>query len=263
MLISLYQMQPVSGDAAANLAKIAEAAEAASGMGAELLVTPELGVSGYGLTPEHFSEIAVERDGEIIGALCDIAAEFELAICAGFPERDGSVVYNSAVLARPDGSCEFYRKGHLYGDGERASFTPGADVPHVFDLFGIRTGMLICYDVEFPEYVRTLALAGAELVLVPTALPRGEISRRVADLVVPTRAFENGVFLVYADLCGEEGKFSYGGRSAIIGPDGDELARAGMHEALLVARLDPTAYDECRRQNPYLADRRPGLYRLD
>lgn len=262
MLISLYQMQPVSGDAAANLAKIAVAAEAASDMGAELLVTPELGLSGYGLTPERFAEIAEGRDGEIIGALCDIAAEFELALCSGFPERDGSAVYNSAVLVRPDGSCEFYRKGHLYGDGERASFTPGADVPHVFDLFGIRVGMLICYDVEFPEYVRTLALAGAELVLVPTALPRGQISRRVADMVVPTRAFENGVFLVYADLCGEEGSFAYGGRSAIIGPDGDELARAGARETLLVAELDRTAYDDCRRQNPYLADRRPGLYRI-
>lgn len=262
MLISLYQMQPVSGDAAANLAKIAEAAEAASGMGAVLLVAPELALSGYGLTPERFAEIAEERDGEIIGALCDIAAEFELAICAGFPERDGSVVYNSAVLARPDGSCEFYRKGHLYGDGERASFASGGDVPHVFDLFGVRTGMLICYDVEFPEYVRTLALAGAELVLVPTALPRGEISRRVADMVVPTRAFENGVFLVYADLCGEEGTFTYGGRSVIVGPDGDELARAGTHEALLVATLDLAAYDECRRQNPYLTDRRPDLYRI-
>lgn len=262
MLISLYQMQPVSGDAAANLAKIAQAAEAASDMGAELLVTPELAVSGYGLTPERFAEIAEGRDGEIVGALCDIAAEFQLAVCAGFPERDGEAVYNSAVVARPDGTCEFYRKGHLYGDGERACFVPGADVPPVFDLFGIRTGMLICYDVEFPEYVRTLALAGAELVLVPTALPNGEISRRVADMVVPTRAFENGIFLVYADLCGEEGTFSYSGRSAIIGPDGDELARAGTRETLLVAEMDTAAYDDCRRQNPYLADRRTGLYRL-
>ncbi len=262
MLISLYQMQPVSGDVAANLAKIAQAAEAASDMGAELLVAPELAVSGYGLSPERFAEIAEGRDGEIIGALSDIAAEFDLAICTGFPERDGETVFNSAVLARPDGTCEFYRKGHLYGDGERAAFVPGADSPQVFDLFGVRTGMLICYDVEFPEYVRTLALAGAELVIVPTALPDGTISRRVADMVVPTRAFENGVFVVYADLCGEEGSFAYGGRSAIIGPDGDELARAGARETLLVAEMDRTAYDECRRQNPYLIDRRPELYRL-
>ena len=139
---------------------------------------------------------------------------------------------------------------------------PGAEAPHVFDLNGIKTGMLICYDVEFPENVRTLALAGAELILVPTALPEGIISRRVADTVVPTRAFENGVFLVYADLCGAENGLSYGGRSVILAPDGDELARAGMRETLLVAEIDPTAYDDAKAQNPYLIDRRPGLYRL-
>ncbi len=139
---------------------------------------------------------------------------------------------------------------------------PGSEPPHVFDLNGIKTGMLICYDVEFPENVRTLALAGAELILVPTALPEGIISRRVADTVVPTRAFENGVFVVYADLCGTENDLSYGGRSVILGPDGDELARAGMRETLLVAEVDPADYDDARSQNPYLIDRRPGLYRL-
>lgn len=261
MLISLYQMQPLSGDVPGNIGKIAQAAMAAAEMGAELLVTPELGTSGYALGSQ-FKEVAEGRDGSIIGALTEISADCGLSICAGFPERDGNHVFNSAVLVRPDGSTEFYRKSHLYGDGERAAFVPGSEAPHVFDLNGIKTGMLICYDVEFPENVRTLALAGAELILVPTALPEGIISRRVADTVVPTRAFENGVFVVYADLCGEENGLTYGGRSVILGPDGDELARAGMRETLLVAEIDPAAYDDARAQNPYLTDRRPGLYRL-
>jgi predicted amidohydrolase len=262
MLISIYQMQPISGDAAANLSKIAQAAAAAADMGADLLVTPELSVTGYALAPAQFAEIAEGRDGDIIAALSEIAAEFEIAICAGFAEKDGEGVYNSAVLVGPEGTTEFYRKAHLYGDAERAAFVPGGDAPHVFDFAGIRTAMLICYDVEFPEYVRTLALAGAELVLVPTALPAGLISRRVADMVVPTRAFENGLFIAYADLCGDEGALSYGGRSVVVGPDGEELARAGMRETLLVAEIDRSAYDDCRKQNPYLTDRRPGLYRL-
>ena len=261
MLISLYQMQPISGDVPGNIGKIAQAAIAAAEMGADVLVTPELGTSGYGLGP-RFAELAETRDGSIIGALTEIAADCGLAICAGFPERDGDQVFNSAVVVRPDGSLEFYRKGHLYGDGERAAFVAGPDSPHVFDLFGIKTGMLICYDVEFPEYVRTLALAGAELVLVPTALPAGIISRRVADMVGPTRAFENGLFLVYADLCGNEGELSYTGRSVILAPDGDELARAGTGETLLVAKIDLSAYDDAKAQNPYLTDRRPSLYRL-
>jgi len=261
MLISLFQMQPLSGDVPGNIGKIAQAAMAAAEMGAELLVTPELGTSGYALGA-RFEELAEGRDGSIVGALTEVAADCGLAICAGFPEREGNQVFNTSVLIRPDGTAEFYRKSHLYGDGERAAFVPGADAPHVFDLNGIKTGMLICYDVEFPENVRTLALAGAELILVPTALPQGIISRRIADTVVPTRAFENGVFLVYADLCGEENGFSYGGRSVILGPDGDELARAGVKETLLVADVDPAAYDDARAQNPYLINRRPGLYRL-
>lgn len=261
MLISLFQMQPLSGDVPGNIGKIAQAAMAAAEMGAELLVTPELGTSGYALGT-RFEELAEGRDGSIVGALTEVAADCGLAICAGFPEREGNQVFNSSVLIRPDGTAEFYRKSHLYGDGERAAFVPGADAPHVFDLNGIKTGMLICYDVEFPENVRTLALAGAELILVPTALPQGIISRRIADTVVPTRAFENGVFLVYADLCGEENGFSYGGRSVILGPDGDELARAGVKETLLVADVDPAAYDDAKAQNPYLIDRRPNLYRL-
>lgn len=261
MLISLYQMQPLSGDVPGNLGKIAQAAMAAAEMGAELLVTPELGTSGYALGA-LFEEVAEGRDGSIIGALTEIAADCGLAISAGFPERDGNQVFNSSVLIRPDGTAEFYRKSHLYGEGERAAFVPGDAAPHVFDLNGIKTGMLICYDVEFPENVRTLALAGAELILVPTALPQGIISRRIADTVVPTRAFENGVFLVYADLCGDENELSYGGRSVILAPDGDELARAGMRETLLVAEINTGAYEDAKAQNPYLADRRPGLYRL-
>lgn len=122
--------------------------------------------------------------------------------------------------------------------------------------------MVICYDVEFPEYVRTAALAGAELLLVPTALPAGDISRRVSEHVVPTRAFENGIFVAYADLCGKEADLEYCGRSVIVGPDGDEIARAGSGETLMIADIDPSAYDECRRQNPYLAERRTELYRL-
>ena len=262
MRIALLQMQPVSGDVAGNLEKIARAAEAAAGMAADLLLTPELSTTGYALG-ELFDTLAEDGDGAIVAALADIASACRVAICAGFPERLGNLVYNAAVLVRPDGSREIYRKAHLYGDAERAAFAPGTEPPAVFDLGGIRTGMLVCYDVEFPEYVRSLALAGAELVLVPTALPEGPISRRVADALVPTRALENGIFIAYADLCGREGESAYCGRSVIVAPDGDELVRAGTGETLLIAEFDPAAYAEARAQLPYFADRRPELYRLD
>ncbi|MBR0558046.1 carbon-nitrogen hydrolase family protein [Ciceribacter sp. L1K23] len=261
MRVSLLQMQPVSGDVAANLEKIGRAAKAASAMGATLLIAPELATSGYALG-RRFEAVAEGRDGKTVETLSRLASDTGIAICVGFPESDGEVVYNSSVLVRPDGTSEFYRKGHLYGPAERAAFRPGSEQPVVFDLLGMKTAMIICYDVEFPEYVRTAALAGAELLLVPTALPVGEISRRIADQVVPTRALENGIFILYADLCGAEGETGYCGRSVIVGPDGDEIARAGLGETLLVADIDPAGYDECRRQNPYLEERRTELYRL-
>ncbi|MGV8936519.1 MAG: carbon-nitrogen hydrolase family protein [Allorhizobium sp.] len=261
MRVALLQMQPVAGDVDDNMEKIGKAAAAASAIRATVLVAPELATTGYALGP-LFKAVAEARDGLIVTALKALSVRHGVSICAGFPERDGNVIYNSAVLVRPDGRCEFYRKAHLYGDAEREAFSPGTASPQVFDLDGIRTAMMICYDVEFPEYVRTLALAGAELILVPTAQPGEAIFRRVADLMVPVRALENGIFIVYADLCGKEGPVDYCGRSVIVGPDGDDIARAGSGETLLVADLDPSEYELVRAQNPYLAERRPELYSL-
>ncbi len=97
---------------------------------------------------------------------------------------------------------------------------------------------------------------------MPTALPQAISAGGSPIRWVPARALENGVFLVYADLCGVENDLSYGGRSVILAPDGDELARAGMRETLLVAEVDTSAYADAKAQNPYFADRRPALYRL-
>ena len=102
-----------------------------------------------------------------------------------------------------------------------------------------------------------LACLPANLHLWPDRIPDA-----VAEAVARHRDSYEKVFVVYADLCGEENGLTYGGRSVILGPDGDELARAGMRETLIVAEIDPTAYDDARAQNPYLTDRRPGLYRL-
>jgi 5-aminopentanamidase len=107
--------------------------------------------------------------------------------------------------------------------------------------------------VEFPELVRELALAGADLILVPTALPQSTGAAFIARSLVPTRAFENGAFVAYADHCGRDARVAYQGLSVIAAPDGSEPARAGAAEpALLMATIEPAAHDEARRANPYL-----------
>jgi predicted amidohydrolase len=117
--------------------------------------------------------------------------------------------------------------------------------------------MLVCYDVEFPENVRRLSLAGADLVAVPTALPAGPYSRMITERVIPVRAFENQIFVAYANLCGRDVLFTYAGLSHIAAPDGSTLAIAGATgEDLVIADLRPDDFARSRAENTYLRDLR-------
>lgn len=258
MFAAALQMRP-RGDAGTNLAVIDRAARAAAGFGAGLLVAPELATTGYAMWAD-FPRLAEPRDGRIVGALAAGAARHGIAIAAGFPERAGTDVYNAVALATPDGNVHVYRKCHLFGPREKAAFRPGDSHAQIVTISGMRAAMLICYDVEFPEMVRAATLAGAELLVVPTALPRGSAAARVSRSMIPVRAFENHVFAIYADLCGEENGTPYQGGSVIVGPDGEPLARAGATETLLLVEIDPAHYSGMEL-DPYLNDRRPELYR--
>lgn len=257
MLVAALQMQP-AGTVAANLAGIETAAAAAAAFGAKLLVTPEMGVTGYAVWND-IPHLAENRSGRIIQRLNAIAATHDITIVAGFPERDGETIYNAAAMIGPAGKAAFYRKCHLFGPLEKAAFSPAADLSPIVQIGDLNIGMLICYDVEFPEMVRCLALAGANMIVVPTALPRGAPANRVASSMIQSRAFENHVFLVYADLCGEEHGTAYQGGSVIAAPDGETLARAGDGATLLITEIRPQNYDEAGL-DPYLQDRRPEIY---
>ena len=188
-----------------------------------------------------------------------ITMDSGLAILYGYPERAGDHVFNSAQLIDRDGRIlGTYRKSHLYGEVDTSTFEPGDGDFAVFGLDGINVGVLICYDVEFPEAVRALALAGADLVAVPTALMRPyEI---VARTVVPSRAYENQVYVAYANRSGQEGGLAYCGESCVVGPDGVDLTRAGSGDELLLAEIDPARLASSRADNTHLGDRRPELY---
>ena len=178
-----------------------------------------------------------------------------------FAERAGDAIYNSAVFVEPAGERVIYRKCQLYGAYENALFAPGDAATATVDFGGLRLGLLICYDVEFPETGRHLALAGAELVLVPTAQPDTPDAPFIAEKVVPVRAFENGIAIVYADHAGGDGRFAYAGRSCIALPDGSDGARAPAGgSAVIVADYEPERFSAVREVNPYLSARRHDLY---
>ncbi len=254
--IAALQMQAIAGDAEANLARIEKSMRDAARLGATLLVAPELAIPGYGAGPA-MTALAEVPDGPSWQRLAALSRETGVAIVTGFAERAGDAVYNSALFVEGDRPPRVYRKSHLYGPYERSLFAAEAPSAPVFDHAGLRFGMLICYDVEFPENVRRLALAGAQAVLVPTALPASDHAAFIARSMIPVRAFENQVFVAYVDHCGGDERFSYAGLSGIAGPDGAMIASAGAEsEALLVADLDPGAYRQAVEDNPYLTDLR-------
>ncbi|GAA0620310.1 carbon-nitrogen hydrolase family protein [Streptomyces crystallinus] len=255
---ALLQSSGRPGDVAANLKVLDEAAARAAATGAGLLVTAEMFLTGYAIG-DDVPRLAEAADGPGAEAIAEIAVRHGLAVLYGYPERDGETVYNSAQLIDAHGQrLANYRKTHLFGCFEQEWFTPGDQQVVQAELNGLRLGMMICYDVEFPENVRAHALAGTDLLLVPTA--QMHPFQFVAESVVPVRAFENQMYIAYVNRTGPEGEFEFVGLSCLAGPDGTARARAGREAELVVGDADPEFLAASRANNPYLRDRRPGLY---
>jgi 5-aminopentanamidase len=257
--LALSQYQPSPADPAANLARLRDLAHRAARAGAGLLLCPEMTLTGYAIGRARTHALATARGDALAAEVAAIAASAGIAIVYGYPERDGTRVYNAARLVDRDGIARLdYRKTHLFGDAERATFSAGATIGDTAVVADWRVALLICYDVEFPEAVRLCALAGAEVVLVPTALMQPYAS--LPAVLIPARAYENQCYVAYANYCGREGDLVYCGNSVIAAPDGRCLARAAAHEALLYADFDRDALHASRRLNTYFSDRRPPLY---
>ncbi len=259
MKLAVLQAPAAAGDVAANLATLDAALADARARRVDLLIAPELFLTGY-WNGEAIARLAEPADGSTATELSALASRHGVALLAGLPERAGAKLYNAAMLAKTDGTRCVYRKRNLYGAHEKALFTPGDAPAPVVAIAGVNLGILICYDVEFPEETRALACAGADLIAVPTALPDDGDAATIAHTLVPCRAFENGCFLAYADLCGQENGRRFAGLSGIIGPDGQPRARAGSESRdLLVAEIDPAE----RRSSPYLRDLRTDYGRTE
>lgn len=257
MRIGIYQGEGIPTAKEENLAILRRAAIDASEQGAGLIVFPELFLTGYNIGDRVF-EAAEPSKGPSAQKVADIARKLDIAVLYGYPEKFEKRIYNSALLIDAQGNIlANCRKTHLYGDQENSVFQPGDELI-LADLDGLKVGLLICYDIEFPEAARMLALAGAELIAVPTALM--EPYCRTARILVPARALENQLFVAYANRCGAESNLTYCGLSCVVGPDGEDLVRAGTSEGLFIADIDVSAIAAAKGENPYLADLRPDLY---
>jgi predicted amidohydrolase len=258
MRTALLQSSGRPGSVVENLKVLDEAAGRAAAAGAGLVAAPEMFLTGYAIG-DDIARLAEPADGDWADAIAEIATRHGVAVAYGYPEREGETVHNSAQLISADGTrLANYRKTHLFGCFERDHFTPGVQPVVQAELNGLRVGLMICYDVEFPENVRAHALAGTDLLVVPTA--QMHPFQFVAESVVPVRAFENQMYVAYVNRVGPEGEFEFVGLSTLAGPDGIARTRAGRGEELVLADADPDFLAASREANPYLKDRRPGLY---
>ena len=258
LTLALWQC-PYAGHAAETLVLLDATAAQARAQGADLLVCPEMSLTGYQIGAAGVAAVAEPADGPLAQSVAAIAQRHRIAIVYGYPDRNPQgKPYNAAQFVDADGQrLSNYRKTHLFGNIDRAQFSPGMQAPEVFEWHGWQLGLLICYDIEFPEPARGLALQGADAILVPTAnmIAFDEVQR----VLLPARALENRVFVAYANACGQEGGTAYGGLSTVCGPMGTVLAQGGRGEELLFASLSRSDLLMVRGSSP-LNDRRPDLY---
>jgi predicted amidohydrolase len=252
--VAVIQLAAVPGEAEHNRARLAALARERA-VGAQLIVAPELAASGYDLDLiAARPELAEPLDGPTVTTAVELAADLDATVVVGLLERDGDLVYDSAVVAAGDGVIACYRKTHLY-PAETAHFAAGDELLVAPTAAG-RIGLMICFEHAFPEIATALALRDAQILAVPSAVPTGY--EHLMVLRTRARAQDNQQFAVACNLAG--GPFC--GRSLIAAPDGALLAEAGPEETVIRATLDLDAIDRERRQEPALGLRRPELYAL-
>ena len=231
----------------------------------DILVIPELASTGYFYLAkeELFDRAETPGKGRFSSWMLETAVARRMVIVGGFAERDGDRLYNSALIALPDGSWRVYRKAHLFYK-EKLVFEPGDSGFFVMEWNGIRFGTMICYDWRFPEAARTLALMGADVILHPSNLVA---ARDLWGPTMLTRAFENRVSIVTANRTGTETRgeetLTFTGESQIVAHNGKILARAGAEESCVISaeiEIEPGRRKSINDYNDIFADRRPELY---
>ncbi|KAF1054442.1 MAG: (R)-stereoselective amidase [Stenotrophomonas maltophilia] len=251
MKVELVQLAGRDGDTAYNLARTLEAI-AACAADTQLVVFPETQLTGFP-TEENIASLAEPVDGPSVQAVQRLARERNVAVALGMAEVDDGRFYNTTLLITPEGIAMKYRKTHLWAS-DRGIFTPG-DRYTTCMWNGIRIGIVICFDIEFPESARALGQLGAELIIVTNGNmdPYGPTHRTA----IMGRAMENQAYAVMVNRVGAgDGDLTFAGGSAVVDPYGQLLCEAGREECRQHVELDMARLAQARRDYSYLAERR-------
>ena len=268
VVVACCQLTPTLGDPGANRERVADAVCHAVSLGARIVVLPELVSSGYVFEDRAEAAASAEpTDGETLTLWARLAADHQIVIVGGFCEQAASgEVFNSAALIDPGGLRSVYRKAHLW-DAENLLFSPGSTPPPVVSTAYGRIGMLICYDLEIPEWVRIPAMDGAQLLCAPVnwpAFPRPDGERPAEVVRVQADAAVNRMLIAACDRTGQERGIDWVGGSVIVDADGWPLAggapNAGPSTIIAECRLADALDKAISPNNNVHADRRPELY---
>lgn len=267
--VAVVQMKPKLGELEENLVKMSETiSRIASQQKVDLIVFPELITSGYELGV-RFTELAQRIPGPTINLMAQRANEYGVYVVFGMvtKERVESVLYNSAIMVGPEGELvDVYNKIHLRGE-ERMAFREGFKMPVLETEVGT-IGLMIGYDLAFPEVARSLVLEGAELLCVLANWEAPHIDEW--KTYVRARAYENSVYVAAANRVGEDVTVNFGGESMVVGPRGQVFASLADEtdpetgaplEGFAVARIDLDTVRKFREEFQFIQNRQPAVYR--
>ena len=261
--VALAQISCKQGDKAENIKKIERNVIQAKKQGADLVIFPELSLTGYTLRDRVY-ELAETIPGCSIGILEKIAKRARVHLVVGMPElseKTQATIYNTAVLIGPNGSIGKYRKMYLPTHSvfeEKRYFRLGYQTAAIDTELGI-IGLTICYDVFFPEVSRLTRLKGAKLIICISASPA--VRRAFFETLTAARAIENTAFLAYVNLVGVENGLQFWGGSRLIGPNGKNIVKAKYDEEdLVVGEVDYADIDPVETFVPTLRDLRPEFF---
>ena len=249
MKVQLAQISCHDGVTLPNLARVLSVINNAS-HDTDLIVFPETCLMGFP-TIDEVRQVAESVHGPSITAVKEAVAAKGISVAVGFVETENGKCFNTTVLISPNGVELTYRKTHLWSS-DIGVFERGDQLATVM-WNGIRVGILICFDIEFPESARSLAIQGAELLIVTNGNmdPYGPVHRTL----ITARAMENQVFAVMANRCGSGAGLVFAGESAVISPSGEVLGSLGRDEGMLVVDIDLTQIKKSRAEYTYLAKR--------
>ncbi|WP_188495923.1 carbon-nitrogen family hydrolase [Pullulanibacillus pueri] len=258
MKLALIQFDIVFGKPKDNYSKVEHLIEKAMIEQPDVIVLPEMWTTGYDLS--RLDAIADKEGMETKKQMAALAHHYSVHIVAGsIAQQSQGKVYNTSFAFNREGKCiSEYQKVHLFRLMDEEKFLHAGDQKEVFTLEAMPSATVICYDIRFPEWIRTHMLAGAHCLFVPAEWPTPRIEHWRTLLL--SRAIENQAFVVACNRVGSDPKNAFGGHSMVIDPWGDILAEAGDQEEILFATIDPERVKEIRQTIPIYEDRRPDLY---